>query len=89
MRKGGAMKTAAYALILTLAASATGCSAYRSYTYSSPEGKTCLSMCEEDRWACRTRCGKDTVCLNDCEEAAAVCRKNCPAVSVEEPGWTR
>jgi hypothetical protein len=82
------MKEIASALFFALSVFATGCSAYRSYTYSSPEGKTCLSKCESARWECRTRCGAEAVCLDDCEEEAKNCRKNCPAVSVEEPDWT-
>jgi hypothetical protein len=79
------MKTIARALFLVLVVCATGCSAYRSFTYSSPEGKTCLSKCENARWDCRSRCGESTVCLNDCEDEAKGCRKNCPAVSADEP----
>jgi hypothetical protein len=79
------MKTVASALFLALMVVATGCSAYRNFTYSSPEGKTCLAKCENARWDCRTRCAGETVCLHDCEEEAKTCKKNCPAISVEEP----
>ena len=82
------MKTRAGALLLVLAVSASGCSAYRSFTFSGPEGKTCLSKCEKARWTCRDRCGSDAVCSNDCEEAAEACRKSCPAISVTEPETT-
>ena len=82
------MKTIASALLLALAVLAAGCAAYTSFSYGSPEGKTCLTKCESARWECRTRCGADTVCLNDCEDEAETCRKNCPAISVEEPDRT-
>lgn len=82
------MKKISSAWFLAVAVFATGCSAYRNYTYSGPEGATCLSKCENARWECRARCGTDTVCLKDCDAAAKSCRKNCPAVSVEEPEWT-
>ena len=88
MREGGVMKTIAIALFLAPAVFASGCSAYRNFTYSSPEGKTCLAKCESARWECRTRCGEEPVCLSDCEEEARSCRKNCPAISVEEPAKT-
>ena len=79
------MKRIASAWFLALAALLAGCSAYRGFSYSSPEGKTCLSKCEKARWTCRDRCGSDAVCSNDCEEAAEACRKSCPAISVTEP----
>ena len=82
------MKRIAGALFLALAAFMAGCSAYRSFGYSSPEGKTCLTKCENARWACRERCGSGTVCLDDCEEAARSCRKNCPEISVTAPETT-
>lgn len=82
------MRTIAGALLLSLALVATGCSWYRSFTYGSPEGKTCLGKCEEARWDCRARCGASTNCLQDCEDEAKACRKTCPAVSAEEPEGT-
>jgi hypothetical protein len=83
------MKTLASALFLALTiGSMTGCSAYRSFTYSSPEGKTCLSKCENARWACKDKCGADAVCAEDCERAAKACRKNCPEVSTVQPDST-
>jgi hypothetical protein len=82
------MKTVASALFLTLTICLSGCSAYRSYTYSSPEGKTCLSKCENARWACKEKCGADTVCAEDCEKAAKTCRKSCPEISTVQPDST-
>lgn len=82
------MKRFASALFLALAAFMAGCSAYRSYNYSSPSGMTCLTKCENARWACRPRCGSDTVCLDDCEATAKVCRKGCPEVSATAPETT-
>jgi hypothetical protein len=82
------MKRMVSALFLALAAFMAGCSAYRSFSYSSPDGKTCLTKCENTRWTCRSRCGSDTVCLDDCEDAAKTCRKNCPEISVMEPETT-
>lgn len=79
------MKRIVGALLLALAAGATGCASYRSYTYSGPEAATCLSKCEDARWECRNRCGADAVCQKDCDEAAKNCRKHCPAFSVQEP----
>ncbi len=79
------MKRIASALFLALAAFMAGCSAYRSFSYSSPEGKTCLTKCENARWKCKERCGMDNLCLNDCEEAAKSCRKSCPEISVTQP----
>jgi hypothetical protein len=80
------MKRIASAVFLALAAFMVGCSAYRGFSYSHPEGATCLTKCENARWACRPRCGSDdAVCLDDCEEAAKTCRKSCPAISVTEP----
>jgi hypothetical protein len=82
------MKRVASALFLALAALTAGCSAYRYFSYSSPEGKTCLTKCDNARWSCRSRCGSDSVCLDDCEEAAKACRKNCPEISAVEPQST-
>lgn len=79
------MRRVASALFLALTAALAGCSAYRSYTYSSPEGKTCLNKCEDAMWACKARCGKDVVCVEDCEKAAKTCRKSCPEISIVEP----
>jgi len=79
------MKRIARALFLALAALMAGCSAYRGFSYSSPEGKTCLNKCEKARWTCRDRCGSNTVCSDDCEEAAKACRKSCPEISATEP----
>jgi len=79
------MKTIARALFLTLTIGMSGCSMYRNYTYSSPEGKTCLSKCESARWACKDPCGTDSICAADCEEAAKACRKGCPEISTVEP----
>ena len=44
---GGVMKRIASALFLALAAS--GCSAYRGFSRSNPEGMTCLTKCENAR----------------------------------------
>jgi hypothetical protein len=82
------MKRIASALLLVLAVFMAGCSAYRSYGYSSSEGETCLIKCENARWSCRERCGPETVCLNDCDEAAKACRKHCPEISATEPEAT-
>ena len=82
------MKRIARALFLALAALMAGCSAYRGFSYSSPEGKTCLNKCEKARWTCGDRCGSNTVCSDDCEEAAKACRKSCPEISVTEPDNT-
>ena len=79
------MKRVVSALFLALAVFRAGCSAYRGFSYSSPEGKTCLNKCEKVRWTCRDRCGSNTVCSDDCEEAAKACRKSCPEISVTEP----
>ena len=82
------MKRIVGVLFLALAAFVAGCSAYRSYSYSSPEGTTCMTKCENSRWACRDRCASNTLCLDDCEEVAKLCRKNCPAISVTQPETT-
>jgi hypothetical protein len=82
------MKRIASALFLALAASLSGCSAYRGFSHSSPEGQTCLSKCEKVRWTCRDRCGSDTICSDDCEKAAKACRKSCPETSVIAPETT-
>ena len=82
------MKIIASALFLTLTVFMAGCSAYRSYTYSSPEGKTCMSKCENARWACKSRCGTDTICADDCEKTAKTCRESCPEISTMEPDNT-
>jgi len=79
------MKTVACALCLALLIGMVGCSAYQSYTYSSPDGKTCLSKCENARWTCKERCGADKVCAGDCEATAKTCRDRCPAISLDEP----
>jgi len=79
------MKTIASALFLILTTFMGGCSAYQSFTYSSPDGKTCLSKCENARWTCKERCGTDTVCIGDCEQTAKACRDRCPAISMDEP----
>jgi len=79
------MRRITSARFLALAALLAGCSAFRSYGQSSPEGKTCLTKCENARWECRSRCGSDAVCLEDCEEVAKACRKNCPEISALEP----
>ena len=85
---GGIMKTIASVLFLTLAVFMAGCSAYRSFSYSSPEGKTCLSKCENARWACKEQCGAETICADDCEKTAKTCRKRCPEISTVEPDKT-
>ena len=82
------MKTIANVLLLILTIFMAGCSAYKSFTYASPEGKTCLSKCENARWACKDRCGADTICADDCEKTAKMCRKNCPEISTVEPDNT-
>jgi hypothetical protein len=82
------MKTIASALFFVLTVFLAGCSAYRSFTYSTPEGKTCLSKCENARWACKDRCGADTICAEDCEKTAQTCRKACPEISPVAPDKT-
>jgi hypothetical protein len=79
------MKTIAGVLFLTLTVFMAGCSAYRSYTYSGPEGMTCLSKCENARWACKSGCGADAKCEADCEKTAKTCRDSCPEISTVEP----
>jgi hypothetical protein len=81
----GVVKTIGSALFLALAVLAAGCSAYRSFSYGSPEGQTCLNKCEQARWACKDPCGTDKLCADDCEAAAKACREKCPAVSAVEP----
>ena len=87
-REVGVMKTIAIVLFLAPTVFMAGCSAYRSFTYSSPEGKTCLTKCENARWACKDRCGADTICADDCERTAKACRKSCPEISTVEPDNT-
>ena len=82
------MKTIARSLLLILAVFMAGCSVYKNFTYSSPEGKACLSKCENSRWECKSRCGTDTVCADDCEKAAKTCRESCPEISTIEPDNT-
>jgi len=79
------MKMIAIALSLTLTATLAGCSAYKSFTYSSPDGRTCLSKCENARWECKSKCGTDTLCADDCEKTAKTCRDGCPQISAVEP----
>jgi hypothetical protein len=87
-REVGVMKTIASALFLALTVSMAGCSAYKSFTYGSPDGKTCLAKCENARWACKDRCAGDTICAEDCENTAKSCRESCPEISTIEPDDT-
>ena len=79
------MKKIASTLLLILSVFMVGCSAYKSFTYSSPEGNTCMSKCENARWACKSGCGADTICADDCEKTAKSCRESCPEISTMEP----
>lgn len=79
------MKAIALASLLSVAALTAGCSAFKSFSYSTPEGQTCLGMCEKARWDCRSPCGTNAVCLSDCEETAKACRKQCPPTTGVDP----